>query len=128
VGRLRQIYQRSVVRSGAPGAGRKGDGKKKLTDHLRFRADFPALNCGDCQQILEEEGIEPECYAGSCRIPPLLPAGQRALEIRDRLVRLHRLKLAPVIATVYGVTKDDLDLLALIEDQLSNEKESADGQ
>jgi hypothetical protein len=61
----------------------------------------------------------PDCRTGAdCAIPPLSPAAARALEIHGRLRRLKDLNLAPHICQMYQVDEFDLELLAVIEDQL----------
>lgn len=62
-----------------------------------------------------------------CWIPPIPPAAQRALEIRDRLVRLHDLNIGDAVLRIYGADKNDLDLLAVAEDVLKPQEEKPDG-
>jgi len=65
------------------------------------------------------DAIVPLCATEEgCPVPRPNPAGERALEIHDRIDRLRRLNLAAHICTVYGVNKQDLELLAVIEDEL----------
>lgn len=73
------------------------------------------------------DGIQPDCHsAGSgCIIPPLPAAAVRIMDIRDKLIRLQRLKIGSVICSIYGVTSEDLELLAITEDEL-NPKEDQD--
>lgn len=52
----------------------------------------------------------------------------RALEIRDKLVRLHRLKIGPKVCELFNVTVDDLELLAIAEDELNPQEEPEDGK
>jgi hypothetical protein len=74
------------------------------------------------------DGITPPCESGEgCWIPPVSPAGARALEIRDKLVRLHRLEIGPAICNIYNVTVDDLELMAVAEDELNPKEEPPDG-
>jgi hypothetical protein len=52
---------------------------------------------------------------------------RRAMEIRNKLIRLHRLKIGPAILDRYGATLDDLELLALAEDELNEKEVTPDG-
>ena len=49
------------------------------------------------------------------------------MEIRDKLIRLHRLKIGSAILGMYNATKEDLELLALAEDELNETEEQHDG-
>ena len=74
------------------------------------------------------DGLTPNCRTDEgCLIPPLHPIAARAMEIRDKLVRLHRLKIGPAILDRYGCTIDDLEMLALAEDELNEKWEPTDG-
>lgn len=86
------------------------------------------MNCQNCLEAEELDGIAPGCKTDEgCLIPPLHPQAARALAIRSKLVRLHRLKIGPAILGLYGATLDDLEMMALAEDELNEEeKEGAD--
>lgn len=49
------------------------------------------------------------------------------MEIRDKLVRLHGLNIGPKICDIYGATVDDLELLAIAEDELKPQEEADHG-
>lgn len=49
------------------------------------------------------------------------------MEIRDKLIRLHRLKIGGEILNIYRCTIDDLEMLALAEDELNVKEETDDG-
>ena len=84
------------------------------------------MTCGNCLEAQELDGILPDCQSDAgCLIPRLHPLGARAMNIRDKLVRLHRLKIGGEILRMHGATLEDLELLALAEDEL-NAKEGAD--
>lgn len=53
-----------------------------------------------------------------CKIPPLSERGARALEIRDKLVRLSQLGIGGRVLEMYSADLDDLELIAVIEDTL----------
>ena len=71
------------------------------------------------------DGLVPECESGEgCPIPPPHPAVSRALEIRDKLVRLSRLNIGDAVLRLYLATREDLEFLALIEDELNPEEDN----
>ena len=41
--------------------------------------DYPEINCARCQEILDTDGIEPDCE--NCDLPPLLPANRELVEL-----------------------------------------------
>jgi hypothetical protein len=79
-----------------------------------------------------KEGVEPVCIAGTCPIgfDSLTSQDLRLLEIRGLLVELHELHLADRICREYGVTLDDLKILANIEAMLKKlqSEDNPDGQ
>jgi hypothetical protein len=86
------------------------------------------VNCTNCLEAQELDGILPSCKTDEgCLIPVLHPRGARALEIRSALIRLHRLKIGPGILNLYNATLDDLELLALAEDELNESGDTDDG-
>jgi hypothetical protein len=86
------------------------------------------VNCRDCLAAQELDDILPACKTDEgCLIPPLLPDAARVMEIRDRLIRLHRLKIGPEILRIYSATRRDLELMALAEDELNEKGDTEDG-
>lgn len=86
------------------------------------------MNCRDCIEAQELDGLVPDCQTeDGCKIPRLHPAAARAMEIRDKLIRLHRLKIGPAILDRYQATVEDLELLALAEDELTTKEATTDG-
>jgi hypothetical protein len=64
-----------------------------------------------------------------CKIPPLSRAGRRAVDIRDKLVRLHALNIGGKVLDLCRATLDDLELIAVIEDTLkTDDGGNQDGQ
>ena len=49
------------------------------------------------------------------------------MEIRTRLIQLHRLKIGPEVLRMYQTDLYDLELLALAEDELTHKEEAKDG-
>ncbi len=77
------------------------------------------MSCETCNEALEIDGYEPDCRTDKgCKVPPLDEHGQRILEIRDRLVSLHELVDAGTILRLYRATKEDIEMLAIIESEL----------
>ncbi len=72
--------------------------------------------CESCREMLEVEGIEPEC--DRCPVPPVTIQGQRILKIRARLVQLHELVDGGTILRLYEVTREELELLAVVEGEI----------
>ena len=83
------------------------------------------MTCESCREMLEVEGIVTEC--DRCPVPPVTIQGQRILEIRARLVQLHELVDGGTILRLYGVTREELELLAVVEGEIrSQSKNEAD--
>jgi hypothetical protein len=74
------------------------------------------VHCGGCHDIEEREGIEPDCER--CPIPPTTPDNARVMEMRSILTRLKGLMDAGTVLGAYGATRDELGLLAVVEDEL----------
>ena len=72
----------------------------------------------------EVEGIEPECC--TCIVPPVSPEGQRVLELRGMLTRLHELVDSGTILKMYGVTREELEMLAIVEAELAKNRGNND--
>ena len=85
------------------------------------------MTCESCREMLEVEGIEPEC--DRCPVPPVTLQGQRILEIRARLVQLHELVDGGTILRLYEVTREELELLAVVEGEIRSQtkNEAQDG-
>ncbi|WP_066727076.1 hypothetical protein [Desulfuromonas sp. DDH964] len=66
------------------------------------------------------DSLIPDCENGTgCPVPELKPGNARILEIRSRIVRLHNIVDTGTICRICGVDEGDLDLLAIVEDELS---------
>lgn len=71
----------------------------------------------------EKDGIAPDCETEKgCLIPPIMPEGQRILEIRGKLITLRGLVESGVIFQMYGATKDDIDMLAIVEEEMKKQE------
>ncbi len=67
----------------------------------------------------EVDGAAAECEtARGCRIPPLGVEEARVLRMRSMLVRLQGLVDAPTVLSMFGATREDIELLAEVEDEL----------
>lgn len=87
------------------------------------------MSCESCKNILEVDDAEPDCFEGECKIPPLDETGQRIMEMRSKLISLHDLVDPGTILRMYGATKEDIELLAFIENEMKSlEKDNMDGK
>lgn len=81
--------------------------------------------CEACADALEVDGLTPDCHTErGCIIPPPGDDGVRILEIRSLLLRLRGVVDPGTICRLCGVDRDDLELLALVEDELRPEPET----
>lgn len=98
--------------------------------YILARADFPGVNCEDCATALQEGAQEPACIEGQCPvgIDRLPEEALRILEIRGLLVSLGDIGLAPMISREFGLTLDDMHLLAWIEEQLRKLQPAKEGE
>lgn len=64
------------------------------------------------------EGIEPECAV--CPVPPVTPEGQRILELWGLLNLLHDLVDGGTILRMYGATREEVELLALVAGEIKS--------
>ncbi|GAB4486022.1 MAG: hypothetical protein OHK006_13220 [Thermodesulfovibrionales bacterium] len=76
------------------------------------------MSCEACRDILEVDGVEPDCFDGRCLIPDPGERGTRILQLRGLLIRLHELTIGPEILRLFQADIDDLELLATVEDEL----------
>lgn len=60
----------------------------------------------------------------ACWVPPLPEGLQRIFEIRDRLTTLHELVDAGTILRLYDADIEDIELLAVIEEELKTLSDS----
>jgi len=72
------------------------------------------------------DDIIPPCLTGQgCLIPPPGANGMRALELRSLIIRLRKLIDPGTVCRYFKAGLEDLELLAVIEDEL---KEDDDGE
>lgn len=68
------------------------------------------------------DGILPECQTeAGCPIPRLDSDALRVMKLRSMLVRLHEIVDPGTICKMFHATLDDLELLAIVEDELKPE-------
>lgn len=81
--------------------------------------DFPGVSCEACREAQQVDGLTPDCETvKGCLIPPLDEAGARVMQLRDKLVRLKDLMDAGTVLRMYGAGVEDLELLAVLEDEI----------
>lgn len=69
------------------------------------------------------DGIAPDCQSErGCPIPELGPAGAKVLHLRGLLMRLHGLVDAGTICRMVDAGLEDLELLAVVEDELREKR------
>ena len=73
------------------------------------------MSCKNCQDILDEDGVEPDCWTEKGCILPALGAD----EARIMLVSLKELTGPDYILRLYGADKTDLRLLAAAEKEIN---------
>ena len=87
------------------------------------------MSCEACREAHQVDGVTPGCETGQgCLIPPLDERGSRVMQIRDMLVRLKDLVDAGTVLRMYGAGIDDLELLALLEDEIRKNARTPDQQ
>lgn len=87
------------------------------------------MSCEACADAEEIDGAVPDCQTDKgCLIPQLDEQGQRILDIRDRLITLHDIMDAGTILRMYDATKEDIEMLAIVENELKKlRKNNNDG-
>ena len=69
------------------------------------------------------DGITPDCETeAGCRIPRLSPPGERVMQIRGLLMALAPTVDPGTVCRICQVDREDLTLLALIENELSQQR------
>ena len=82
------------------------------------------MSCEACEDVREKDGIAPDCETEKgCLIPPLGPEERRILEIRGKLITLQGLVDAGTIFQIYGVIKDDIDILTVVEEEMKKQND-----
>lgn len=81
------------------------------------------MSCEECDKAEEIDGAIPDCRTEKgCLIPPLSETGARIMQVREKLMKLKDLVDPATILRMHGVTLDDLDLLAAVEEMLGTPK------
>ena len=66
----------------------------------------------------------PDCKTErGCAIPPLGYAEARTLYLRERLIKLSNILSPECVLKIYGATIEDVDMLALIEEEFKIKEE-----
>jgi len=74
------------------------------------------------------DGVIPDCQTAiGCLLPELDKKNRRLLEIRSMLVRLHGLVDPGTICKMMEVDRDELEILATIEEHLREDRERGQG-
>jgi len=77
------------------------------------------VSCHSCEDIQRIDGVAPDCETDKgCRISPLRPDEHRVLELRHKLITLRDLIDSGTILKICGATKEDIEILALVEEEL----------
>jgi hypothetical protein len=102
------------------------------------------VSCEACRDIEEKDGVEPPCRVtpqgcrpegadaavlkNGCPIPPLSPENARVLEMRAMLVRLKDIVDPGTVLRMFGATREDVEMLAVAEDELKAARDGGDDQ
>ncbi len=81
------------------------------------------MSCENCKNILEVDGVEPNCIDGQCIIPDLDDAGTRILRIRSLLLSLQNIVDPGTILKMHDATLADIERLAFLEEEFKALKE-----
>lgn len=77
------------------------------------------MSCENCKQLLELDGVEPDCIEGNCIIPELHADEQRILHLRSLLASLNEIVDSGYILKLYDADIEDIEMLAFIEEELN---------
>ncbi|MBI5075636.1 MAG: hypothetical protein HZB62_10800 [Nitrospirae bacterium] len=77
---------------------------------------------------MEVDGVEPDCIDGQCVIPELDDTGTRIFKIRSLLLSLQGVVDPGTILRMHDATLADIELLAMLEDEVKELKGSKDEQ
>jgi len=99
--------------------------------------------CDNCLDAWSTENIEPPCFYGlfqqpleeiedepginCCWIPDVSDDERRVLAMRNRLVSLADLGIGAEILRMYDATTEDIEMIAIIEDELKAIQEETKG-
>ena len=87
------------------------------------------MTCEACREAREVDEIVPDCEtAAGCIIPPLAPAGARVMELWGLINRLHEYGATATILERYEVTKEELELLAVVAGEVSRNESVPGGR
>lgn len=76
---------------------------------------------------MEKDEVQPDCHpeGPGCRIPPRPPESVHAFFLRDKFLQFRELMAPPDVIRIYGASKEDLEVLGLIEDTYREMKDNA---
>jgi hypothetical protein len=98
--------------------------------------------CEQCFEAWDAENIEPPCFSdqrdgeeadpgvNACWIPDITDVERRIIDLRNRLVSLGDLGIGSEILRMYDADIEDIELMAVIEDELKaiqDEKKGTNG-
>jgi hypothetical protein len=87
--------------------------------------EFPGVSCEACEEQRRVDREIPDCETErGCRIPPLGPDEARVIRLRGQMMALKDIMSPEVVFRMCGGTWEDLELLAVVEDEL---REKEDG-
>lgn len=85
------------------------------------------MSCENCETIWEVDDVEPECIEGQCRIPDPGERGPKVFALRALLISLSELHIGSEILRMFNADLEDLELLALIEEESRDIQEENKG-
>ena len=82
---------------------------------MGFLCDYPEINCDRCTEILDVDGIEPDC--DNCNLPDLLPENNEAWELYRTLNTqfVHDFHAQPLVFEIFGVQCTRAEAKGLLE-------------
>ncbi len=83
------------------------------------------MSCEACKDILVNDDVEPDCFDDDkgCRIPMLDQRELRIIDIRGKLVSLRGLIDSGIILEMYDATREDIEMIIFIEDEIQKMNE-----
>lgn len=88
------------------------------------------MSCANCEDIRKKDKVRPPCLKGgdvpgqtACWLPPLSPEETRVMRLAEKMMALGRHGAGGEILRMHGATREDLDLLVVIEEEV---RESVD--
>ena len=78
------------------------------------------MSCEKCLDMFSIDGAEPDCWEGGCKagIDGLIEDDIRVLGLRNKLITLKELIDPATVLRLYGATREDVEMIAAIEEEL----------